>query len=176
MAPFEHLCRYIAVAGSIDNRIEQSSYACAPSPRPHPHPHISQAVVMQRHRRHHYNEYLQASPLHRVEGADEVPPFFIVHGDADTLVPASDARHFYEALQRRRKLDQEEAAKESRAAPSADDAAVVECQHADVYVQVQRDCCSCSARAIHTVSCVCTATRSFLVHTTPLMCCPPIAR
>jgi acetyl esterase/lipase len=38
----------------------------------------------------------QASPVHRV-GAD-APPFFVVHGAADTLVPVGEARAFVAAL------------------------------------------------------------------------------
>ena len=40
--------------------------------------------------------YEAASPLHRVNA--EAPPFFVVHGDRDTLVPVAEARHFVEAL------------------------------------------------------------------------------
>jgi acetyl esterase/lipase len=40
--------------------------------------------------------YEHASPLYRV--AVDAPPFFVVHGDRDTLVPVGEARHFVEAL------------------------------------------------------------------------------
>lgn len=40
----------------------------------------------------------KASPIHRV-GTD-APPFFVVHGAADTLVPAGEARAFVERLRR----------------------------------------------------------------------------
>jgi acetyl esterase/lipase len=41
----------------------------------------------------------KASPLHR-NGSD-APPFFVVHGEADTLVPVEEARVFVKALRER---------------------------------------------------------------------------
>jgi acetyl esterase/lipase len=38
----------------------------------------------------------RASPMSRVH--EEAPPFFVVHGDRDTLVPVAEARRFSEAL------------------------------------------------------------------------------
>ncbi len=38
----------------------------------------------------------EASPLRRVNG--DAPPFFVVHGTHDTLVPVAEARRFVEAL------------------------------------------------------------------------------
>jgi acetyl esterase/lipase len=38
----------------------------------------------------------RASPMSRVH--EEAPPFFLVHGDRDTLVPVAEARRFSEAL------------------------------------------------------------------------------
>ncbi len=38
----------------------------------------------------------QASPLYRVNA--DAPPFFVIHGSSDTLVPVSGARRFVEAL------------------------------------------------------------------------------
>jgi acetyl esterase/lipase len=40
--------------------------------------------------------YEKASPLSRVH--PQAPPFFIIHGELDTLVPVREARHFAEAL------------------------------------------------------------------------------
>ncbi|HEY8513909.1 MAG TPA: alpha/beta hydrolase [Candidatus Binatia bacterium] len=40
--------------------------------------------------------YEQASPLYRI--GPQAPPFFLVHGDCDSLVPVGEARHFYAAL------------------------------------------------------------------------------
>ena len=40
--------------------------------------------------------YEQASPLHRVHAA--APPFMVIHGDRDTLVPVGDARDFVARL------------------------------------------------------------------------------
>jgi len=36
--------------------------------------------------------YTRASPMSRVH--EEAPPFFVIHGDLDTLVPVEEARHF----------------------------------------------------------------------------------
>jgi acetyl esterase/lipase len=38
----------------------------------------------------------RASPMSRVRS--DAPPFFIVHGDADSLVPVAAARHFAQLL------------------------------------------------------------------------------
>jgi acetyl esterase/lipase len=43
--------------------------------------------------------YERASPLSRV--CDTAPPFLVVHGDRDTLVPVEEARHFVAALRAR---------------------------------------------------------------------------
>lgn len=40
--------------------------------------------------------FVDASPIHRV--GPDAPPFFVVHGDRDTLVPVRQARHFVRAL------------------------------------------------------------------------------
>jgi acetyl esterase/lipase len=40
--------------------------------------------------------YVAASPLHRVHAG--APPFFVIHGDKDTLAPVEDARAFVAAL------------------------------------------------------------------------------
>jgi len=40
--------------------------------------------------------YQKASPMSRIHAA--APPFFVVHGDLDTLVPVAEARHFVEML------------------------------------------------------------------------------
>jgi acetyl esterase/lipase len=45
--------------------------------------------------------YEKASPMSRVTEA--APPFFVIHGDRDTLVPVADARHFVDALRARTK-------------------------------------------------------------------------
>jgi len=44
----------------------------------------------------HEGEYQQASPLFRI--SDAAPPFLIIHGDKDTLVPVEEARVFAEKL------------------------------------------------------------------------------
>ena len=38
----------------------------------------------------------RASPMSRIHG--EAPPFFVIHGDRDTLVPVAEARRFSDAL------------------------------------------------------------------------------
>jgi acetyl esterase/lipase len=43
--------------------------------------------------------YERASPLSRV--CDTAPPFLVIHGDRDTLVPVEEARHFVAALRAR---------------------------------------------------------------------------
>lgn len=40
--------------------------------------------------------YRDASPIHRIHA--EAPPFLVIHGDRDTLVPVGDARDFVEQL------------------------------------------------------------------------------
>lgn len=42
------------------------------------------------------DRYEEASPLHHV--SSEAPPFFVIHGDKDTLAPVEDARTFVEQL------------------------------------------------------------------------------
>jgi acetyl esterase/lipase len=41
----------------------------------------------------------KASPIHRI--TPDAPPFFVVHGEADTLVPAQEAREFVAAFRER---------------------------------------------------------------------------
>jgi acetyl esterase/lipase len=45
--------------------------------------------------------YERASPMSRV--SEEAPPFLVVHGDRDTLVPVAEARHFVATLRARTK-------------------------------------------------------------------------
>jgi acetyl esterase/lipase len=45
----------------------------------------------------HSEEYEQASPLFRIH--DQAPPFLVIHGDKDTLVPVEEGRLFSEKLQ-----------------------------------------------------------------------------
>jgi acetyl esterase/lipase len=40
--------------------------------------------------------FVEASPLHHVH--EGVPPFFVIHGDRDTLAPVEDARAFVERM------------------------------------------------------------------------------
>lgn len=52
--------------------------------------------VMKLSREGHLESYSQVSPLHRVHA--DAPPFFIIHGDKDTLVPVEEARSLNEKL------------------------------------------------------------------------------
>ncbi|KAA9158269.1 alpha/beta hydrolase [Amycolatopsis acidicola] len=44
----------------------------------------------------HLDEYIAASPLDRVN--DKAPPFFVIHGQRDTMVPVREAREFVRRL------------------------------------------------------------------------------
>ncbi|RJQ83559.1 alpha/beta hydrolase [Amycolatopsis panacis] len=46
--------------------------------------------------RDHLDDYLAASPLNRV--SEEAPPFFVIHGKHDSLVPVAEAREFVQRL------------------------------------------------------------------------------
>jgi acetyl esterase/lipase len=54
-------------------------------------------VVVGRRQSRHPEVYAAASPMARIhEGA---PPFFLIHGDQDTIIPVREARHFRQALE-----------------------------------------------------------------------------
>lgn len=53
-------------------------------------------AVMKRSIKKDPDAFRRASPLDRVTSA--VPPFFVIHGSLDTLVPISGARHFVDRL------------------------------------------------------------------------------
>lgn len=44
------------------------------------------------------DDYIAASPLERIN--DKAPPFFVIHGERDTMVPAIEAREFVRRLRR----------------------------------------------------------------------------
>jgi acetyl esterase/lipase len=46
--------------------------------------------------REHRNIYVDASPIHRL--TPDAPPFFIVHGQDDSIIPVGEAREFVDAL------------------------------------------------------------------------------
>jgi acetyl esterase/lipase len=52
-------------------------------------------VVMGRSARYP-DDFRAASPIYRLDG--DIPPFFVIHGRNDTLVPVAEARLFVEAL------------------------------------------------------------------------------
>lgn len=55
--------------------------------------------VLQKDPREHLSEFEKASPLLRVSA--DAPPFFVIHGTHDTLVPVAQARHFVRRLRER---------------------------------------------------------------------------
>ncbi|GLY69819.1 alpha/beta hydrolase [Amycolatopsis taiwanensis] len=44
------------------------------------------------------DDYIAASPLERIN--DKAPPFFVIHGERDTMVPAIEAQEFVQRLRR----------------------------------------------------------------------------
>jgi acetyl esterase/lipase len=54
-------------------------------------------IVMPRDARYP-EDYRAASPLSRIDASDDIPPFFVVHGRNDTLVPVVEARAFVDKL------------------------------------------------------------------------------
>lgn len=59
---------------------------------------LLQDVVVKARRRAHPEPFRAASPTHRVHAG--APPFLVIHGQADTLVPVRQARAFVEELRR----------------------------------------------------------------------------
>jgi acetyl esterase/lipase len=53
-------------------------------------------IVMKKKFKDNREDYEKASPLHRVR--PDAPPFFIIHGQHDSLVPVAEARHFEQHL------------------------------------------------------------------------------
>ncbi len=53
-------------------------------------------VVVRRSQSRHPEIYAAASPLARIHR--DAPPFFLIHGEQDTLIPAAEARQFQAAL------------------------------------------------------------------------------
>ena len=53
-------------------------------------------LVMKTPPRQSPDSYRQASPIYHVH--PQAPPFFVIQGDTDTLVPAAEGRHFVAAL------------------------------------------------------------------------------
>lgn len=56
---------------------------------------LENVVVRKRHQ-HHPDLYRSASPMARIR--PEAPPFFVVHGSSDSLIPVEQARSFVEQL------------------------------------------------------------------------------
>ena len=57
---------------------------------------VYEKVVFKRPLAGNEDLYRAASPMHRVHA--DAPPFLVIHGDRDTLVPVGDARDFVEAM------------------------------------------------------------------------------
>jgi dipeptidyl aminopeptidase/acylaminoacyl peptidase len=57
---------------------------------------LLERIVMKKRFKDHREAYEKASPLFRVR--PDAPPFFIIHGQHDSLVPVGEARHFEQRL------------------------------------------------------------------------------
>jgi dipeptidyl aminopeptidase/acylaminoacyl peptidase len=57
---------------------------------------LLERIVMKKKFKDNREDYEKASPLHRVR--PDAPPFFIIHGQHDSLVPVAEARHFEQHL------------------------------------------------------------------------------
>jgi acetyl esterase/lipase len=69
------------------------------APRGHHHPQLTRLVewlVVKDTIRRRPELFRRLSPLHRVHA--DAPPFFVVHGSGDTLVPPAESRHFVRRL------------------------------------------------------------------------------
>ena len=88
---------------------------------------LLQRSVMKTSLDSHRDQYLEASPLHRIH--ENAPPFFVIHGDSDTLTPKEEARKFVEEL---RKISNQAVAY----------AEIVGAQHAfDVFPSIRSEYC-----------------------------------
>lgn len=56
-------------------------------------------VVVQRKHSRHPDVYEAASPIRRIH--DQAPPFLLIHGDHDSIIPVEEAREFRDALRAR---------------------------------------------------------------------------
>lgn len=57
---------------------------------------VLERVVVRQSSREHHDVYVAASPLSRITEA--APPFFVIHGKHDSLIPVADAREFVRRL------------------------------------------------------------------------------
>lgn len=57
---------------------------------------LFEKYIMKGSRRELSEAYRQASPIHRA--GDHAPPFFVIHGDCDSIVPVAQARAFVREL------------------------------------------------------------------------------
>jgi acetyl esterase/lipase len=58
---------------------------------------VIRPYVMDRNARYP-EDFGAASPLYRIDGADDIPPFFVIQGKNDTIAPVAEAREFVERL------------------------------------------------------------------------------
>ena len=59
---------------------------------------LLERVVMKRRLDDAREEFQKASPIERIAGAGDMPPFLVIHGDLDCLAPLEGARRFRDAL------------------------------------------------------------------------------
>ena len=57
-----------------------------------------EATILKKQRSADPEAFNRASPLHRIH--EQAPPFFVIHGDSDSLVPVEGARVFVDELKR----------------------------------------------------------------------------
>ncbi|HLW18485.1 MAG TPA: alpha/beta hydrolase [Actinomycetota bacterium] len=57
---------------------------------------LLEPIVMKKKLSEAREDFVKASPLHRVN--QDAPPFFVIHGKHDSLVPVAEARYFVERL------------------------------------------------------------------------------
>jgi acetyl esterase/lipase len=109
-----HLCSLVALTANDPEyqpgfeQLDTSVQGCVPfygvydfTDRAGDHPHrglcdLLESSVMKASLEEAPEEYEKASPLARV--TSEAPPFFVIHGDTDTLAPVRSARRFVSAL------------------------------------------------------------------------------
>jgi acetyl esterase/lipase len=63
---------------------------------PEMRPWILEPIIMKRFYDEEPEAFAAASPIDRIH--PDAPPFFVIHGDKDTLAPVEDARYFTEQL------------------------------------------------------------------------------
>ncbi|GAA1887139.1 alpha/beta hydrolase [Actinomadura bangladeshensis] len=67
-----------------------------PWPVPMGATHIMEKMVVKKPFAENYEVYAQASPVSYI--SEDAPPFFVIHGSRDSLIPVAEARRFVERL------------------------------------------------------------------------------